>query len=52
MLESSGSGGGVGATTSELRPQTYDSEIDSWLVVDARGQARRMSHIIQDRDSW
>ncbi|KAI0330001.1 hypothetical protein GY45DRAFT_1371106 [Cubamyces sp. BRFM 1775] len=38
------------ATTSELRSPTYDSEMDSWLVVDAHGQARRMSYIIQDRD--
>ncbi|KAH9886205.1 hypothetical protein C8Q73DRAFT_669175 [Cubamyces lactineus] len=45
---------GCRATTarSELRSPTYDSEMDSWLVVDAHGQARRMSHIIQDQDSW
>ncbi|KAL7284556.1 hypothetical protein ACG7TL_001848 [Trametes sanguinea] len=34
----------TGARAGEGR--TRDYEIDSWLVVDGRGQARRMSHII------
>ncbi|KAI9068662.1 hypothetical protein FKP32DRAFT_1672044 [Trametes sanguinea] len=38
----------AGARADELR--SPDWEIDSWLVVDGRGQARRMSHIIHRED--